>query len=92
MTTMNHEHALHLLATFCTMPSRISRHAVTENLQHARIARHNWIASRGNWYYQDRYQARHAWHIDLARIHRRAAELVAQYGQRCDSNAYPVTL
>ena len=82
---MNHETALHLLATFCTMPAQYNRHSVARHLEYARI-------SRNFWQQKELTRLRHETHIDMCRIHRRAAELVAKHGQRCDSNAYPVSL
>lgn len=82
---MQPELALKLLSEFCTLPEQLNRHAVAKHLLLARI-------SRDYWHKKELTRIRHATHIDFCRIHRRAAELVAQHGQRSETNAYPVTL
>lgn len=89
---MTIENALHLVLKYCSISARENRRASIISLQQASIQRENWQRNRNHWYYQDAHQARHALHIDWCRIHRRAAELVAQHGQRSETNAYPITL
>lgn len=89
---MTRENALHLVRKYCTISSRENRRAAIIALQMARVARENWSRCRDNWHYSDAYKARHATVLDWCRIHRRAAELVAQHGYRSETNAYPVSL
>ena len=83
---MTAELALKLLSDFCTMSAQYNRHSVTRHLHYARICRDYWHGKK------EVTLNRHAGHIDFCRIHRRAAELVAQHGQRSETNAYPVSL
>ena len=89
---MTAENALHLIQKYCSISARENRRAAIIALQMARVARENWILSRDNWYDSDAYKARHATLLDWCRIHRRAAELVAQHGYRSETNAYPVSI
>ena len=89
---MNKDLLNNLLARFCTMHAADLRRATAIHLQTARIQRLNFIGNRDHAIYKGMHKAGHATCLDMSRLCRRAAELVAKHGQRSEINAYPVSL